>query len=218
MLTDFSFIEDLVNETILRRQKHQYKPDIEQYRLSLVEEVSETSATPKGSSGSPISRRSLRGSTKSRGELIEESPLNDDIFKEELPETKNDDVHDVQEIKEHEEFAPDVEEGVSHGTVKEMVRKYEEELEKEQAKVRMEDRTETELKKEQEIVTELVDQIFEPINQQAESEEKGTNDAGENKEEHGKLNLRVLDILLGSGEDCKLEDNVLVADDDKWVL
>ncbi|KAI6233083.1 1-aminocyclopropane-1-carboxylate synthase-like protein 1 [Aphelenchoides fujianensis] len=66
LLTDFSFIEEIVQETMLRRQHHQYRPDIDQYRLSMVEEVSEAS-------GSPVSRRSLRsmrGSTKSH-ELVE---------------------------------------------------------------------------------------------------------------------------------------------------
>lgn len=66
LFTDFSFIEELVNESILRRQRQQYRPEIEQCRLSMVEEVSETSTTPKGSTGSPISRRSLRGSIKDK--------------------------------------------------------------------------------------------------------------------------------------------------------
>lgn len=78
LLTDFSFIEELVNESIMRRKQQQYRPEIDQYRLSIVDEVSESSATPKDSTGSPISRRSLRGSVK---EKSLESPLNEDMFK-----------------------------------------------------------------------------------------------------------------------------------------
>jgi hypothetical protein len=79
LLTDFSFIEELVNESIMRRKQQQYRPEIDQYRLSIVDEVSETSATPKDSTGSPISthRHSLRESLKDKSI---ESPLNEDIF------------------------------------------------------------------------------------------------------------------------------------------
>lgn len=79
ILTDFSFIEELVNESIKRRKQQQYRPEIDQqFRLSIVDEMSETSATPKDSTGSPISRRSLRDSMKER--TLDE-PLNEeDIF------------------------------------------------------------------------------------------------------------------------------------------
>lgn len=90
---------------------------MDQYRLSLVEELSETSATPKGSSGSPISRRSLRGSIKEKGDLVEtEGPLNEDIFGEqaelekdraealEAGEQKEPEKRDPEELKKEEEM------------------------------------------------------------------------------------------------------------------
>ncbi|KAI6212670.1 hypothetical protein M3Y94_00053700 [Aphelenchoides besseyi] len=79
LLTDFSFIEEIVQETMMRRQHHQYRPDIDQYRLSMVEEASEAS-------GTPISRRSLRGSIKSY-ELAANRPVDELQKVEEMKET-----------------------------------------------------------------------------------------------------------------------------------
>ncbi|KAI6185945.1 1-aminocyclopropane-1-carboxylate synthase-like protein 1 [Aphelenchoides besseyi] len=79
LLTDFSFIEEIVQETMMRRQHHQYRPDIDQYRLSMVEETSEAS-------GTPISRRSLRGSIKSY-ELAANRPVDELQKVEEMKET-----------------------------------------------------------------------------------------------------------------------------------